>query len=75
MAGKLNGEPTKENDETYENNLRFAVGLLETENILGLIEPINSYSVPNYYLNSYEKGKFIMIVSYYYSYVSFGISF
>lgn len=57
MAGKINGEQTKDNDDAYESNLRFAVELLEKENILGLIEPINSYSVPNYYMNSYEKGK------------------
>ncbi|CAG9855206.1 unnamed protein product [Phyllotreta striolata] len=55
MAGKLDGCPTEANDCAYENNLRYAVKLLEKENILGLIEPINSYSVPNYYMNSYEK--------------------
>lgn len=57
MAGKLEGNATDCNDSTYENNLRYAANLLEKENILGLIEPINKYSVPNYYMNSYEKGK------------------
>lgn len=57
MAGIVDGEPTKDNDAAYENNLRVAVSLLENENILGLIEPINRYSIPNYYMNSYEKGK------------------
>ncbi|CAH1103094.1 unnamed protein product [Psylliodes chrysocephalus] len=55
MAGKLEGNATDCNDSTYENNLRYAANLLEKENILGLIEPINKYSVPNYYMNSYEK--------------------
>lgn len=57
MSGKIAGESTKLNDNAYETNLRYAIGLLEKENIMGLIEPINSYSVPNYYMNSYDKGK------------------
>lgn len=57
MSGTVNGTPTQENDEAYESNLRLAVNLLEKEGILGLIEPINGYSVPNYYMNSYDKGK------------------
>nr|CAD7427065.1 unnamed protein product [Timema monikensis] len=55
MAGTVN-EPTEEHAKVYENNLRFASKLLENEGIVGLIEPINCYSVPKYYLNSYEKG-------------------
>lgn len=55
MSGtvKLN---TKENDEVFEKNLKSAVKLLEMAGITGLIEPLNPYSVPNYYLNDYEKG-------------------
>lgn len=58
MSGKLDGESTEDNDEAYENNLRYAVGILEKENIMGLIEPINIYANPSYYMNSYDKGKY-----------------
>lgn len=57
MAGKLSTAPTAANDLAYENNLRLATKIFEAENLICLIEPINSYSIPNYYLNSYEKGK------------------
>ncbi|XP_072402033.1 putative hydroxypyruvate isomerase isoform X1 [Diabrotica undecimpunctata] len=55
MAGKITGAVTSAHDTAYENNLQWAVQLLEKEDIMGLIEPINNYSVPNYYLNSYER--------------------
>lgn len=55
MSGKVEGPVTEANDTAYENNLRYAVTLLEKENILGVIEPINKYSVPNYYMNCYNK--------------------
>ncbi|KAJ8983437.1 hypothetical protein NQ317_013199 [Molorchus minor] len=34
---------------------KYASSLLERENILGVIEPINRYSIPNYYMNCYDK--------------------
>lgn len=37
-------------------NLKFAAEHLESTGIVGVIEPINNYSVPGYYLNSYDKG-------------------
>lgn len=37
-------------------NLQFAAEQLESTGIIGVIEPINNYSVPGYYLNSYDKG-------------------
>lgn len=58
MSGKVEGTITQNNDRVYEENLRYAVSLLEPENILGVIEPINKYSVPNYYMNCYDKGSF-----------------
>lgn len=64
MAGKLQSEATSQNDATYESNLRYAVKLFAEEHIIGLIEPINKYSVPNYYLNSYEKGVLFICISY-----------
>lgn len=54
MSGRVTF-PTAQNDTLYESNLRYAAKIFEKENILGLIEPINKYSVPGYYLNSYDK--------------------
>ena len=56
MSGKVD-MLTKGNDEVYERNLRYAVRKFEAAEIVGLIEPINPYTVPNYYMNSLEKGK------------------
>lgn len=55
MSGRIEGEVTEANDKAYINNLKYATQLLEKENLVGLIEPINKYSVPKYYMNSYEK--------------------
>ncbi|CAG9760401.1 unnamed protein product [Ceutorhynchus assimilis] len=55
MSGRVEGEVTQAHDDAYVENLKFAAKLLEQENILGVIEPINKYSVPKYYMNSYEK--------------------
>ncbi|XP_001654840.2 putative hydroxypyruvate isomerase [Aedes aegypti] len=55
MAGKINGPPTAQHDATYLNNLKTAAAILEKNNLLGVIEPINQYSVPGYYLSCYEK--------------------
>uniref|UniRef100_A0A1L8E286 Putative hydroxypyruvate isomerase n=1 Tax=Nyssomyia neivai TaxID=330878 RepID=A0A1L8E286_9DIPT len=54
MAGKVQ-EATEDNHGVYVENLKYAAGLLEKEGIVGLIEPINRYAVPGYYLNSYER--------------------
>ena len=43
-------------------NLRDALPLLIEADIVGLIEPINSYSVPKYFLNSYELGRLIAAI-------------
>lgn len=58
MAGKIkdNEIVTTAHDTVYENNLRYAVSVLKQENMIGLVEPINKYSIPQYYMNSYEKG-------------------
>lgn len=37
-------------------NLQYASNLLDSTGIIGVIEPINNYSLPGYYMNSYEKG-------------------
>ncbi|XP_039448055.1 putative hydroxypyruvate isomerase [Culex pipiens pallens] len=55
MAGKLACAPSAEHDSTYVQNLKTAASLLEQNNILGVIEPINKYALPGYYLACYEK--------------------
>ncbi|XP_055588233.1 putative hydroxypyruvate isomerase [Uranotaenia lowii] len=55
MAGKLKEPLSDQHDSTYISNLKAAARILEKNNILGVIEPINKYAVPGYYLSSYEK--------------------
>uniref|UniRef100_A0A182WQS4 Putative hydroxypyruvate isomerase n=1 Tax=Anopheles minimus TaxID=112268 RepID=A0A182WQS4_9DIPT len=55
MAGHLNGPATEVHDRTYLANLRVAAPILERNNIVGVIEPINKHSVPGYYLACYDK--------------------
>lgn len=54
MSGKLDHAPTKEHHETFISNLKYAASILEKENIVGVIEPINHYSVPGYFLHDYK---------------------
>ncbi|XP_001607821.1 putative hydroxypyruvate isomerase [Nasonia vitripennis] len=54
MAGKV-VDATSVNDATYEKNLRYAVDRFASEQIVALIEPINSITVPNYYMNDFSK--------------------
>lgn len=60
MAGIVDGRLTPEHHVTYESNLKYAAHLLEPENIVGVIEPICSYGVPGYYLNSYDRGNWLV---------------
>lgn len=54
MAGKLTDKPRSEHLKTYISNLKYSAKILEENNIIGLIEPINKYSLPNYFLDSYD---------------------
>jgi len=54
MSGKLEQAPTKEHHETFLSNLKYAASFLEQEDITGVIEPINHYSVPGYFLHDYK---------------------
>lgn len=54
MAGIV-AQPTEANHNTYKNNLTYAARIFETKGITGVIEPINKYSAPGYYLNSYDR--------------------
>lgn len=56
MAGKVVGSVTQDYHNTYIENLKYAASVLEPENIVGVIEPICTYGVPDYYLNNYERG-------------------
>lgn len=56
MSGKVNGPRTEEHDKVFLSNLSLAATKLRNKGITGLIEPINNYSVPDYFLNSYKQG-------------------
>lgn len=62
MSGVLQDAATEENDSVYKTNIQYAARVLENENLLCVIEPINKYSVPNYYLNCYDKGNDGLVV-------------
>jgi hydroxypyruvate isomerase len=51
MSGKVES-PTAANDAVYEKNLLYAIEQCQKEDIVVVIEPINNYSVPNYYMNN-----------------------
>jgi hydroxypyruvate isomerase len=53
MSGKLDHVATDENRQTFLENLKYAAPYLERENITAVIEPINHFSVPGYFLNDY----------------------
>lgn len=55
MAGKHSNATDERNEAAYISNLRYAATRLNAEGIVGLIEPINKYSVPGYYLNSFDQ--------------------
>ena len=43
--------------DVYEENLKYAVKVLEAKGMVGLIEPISRDVVPNYFMNSFETGQ------------------
>ena len=55
MSGKVSAtQPGSE--RTLRANLSRALPVLKENDIVGLIEPINFYSVPGYFLNDFELG-------------------
>ena len=40
--------------QAFKSNLEAALPLLKEAKVVGLIEPINPYSVPNYNMDNYE---------------------
>ncbi|XP_011194489.1 putative hydroxypyruvate isomerase [Zeugodacus cucurbitae] len=59
MAGLTEGE-SSEHLVTYKNNLKYSADILEMEDMIGLIEPINKYALPSYFLNSFETASSII---------------
>ena len=55
MSGKT--EQVQGSVDTLRKNLKYAIPILAANDIIGLIEPINGYSIPNYFLNDYDIGK------------------
>ncbi|KAH8295921.1 hypothetical protein KR018_000699 [Drosophila ironensis] len=45
---------------TYTANLKAAAESLRQSQLVGVIEPINKYAVPGYYMNSYEKAAAVL---------------
>ena len=57
MAGKkIEGVGREEATQIFLDNLRRAIPLLEAAGVVGLIEPINPWSVPGYNMDSFEDG-------------------
>lgn len=56
MAGKFAEPTTLDHDEVYVENLKYCAKELQQRDMIGLIEPINKYSLPGYFLSSYDKG-------------------
>lgn len=53
MAGLTEGD-SKEHLLTYKNNLKYSAEILKMEDMVGLIEPINKFALPSYFMNSFE---------------------
>lgn len=58
MAGLTEGD-SKEHLLTYKNNLKYSAEILKMEDMVGLIEPINKFALPSYFMNSFETGELI----------------
>jgi len=57
MSGKnKDGVSRSEAMDVLERNLKVAIPLLEKAGVVGLIEPINPWSVPNYNMDSFSDG-------------------
>ncbi|KAG1683097.1 putative hydroxypyruvate isomerase [Nymphon striatum] len=55
MSGKINEDTSIGTmKQTYLKNLRDASKILEKENIIGLIEPVNEHTIFNYYMNDFK---------------------
>jgi len=53
MSGRISDE-TRGSIEVLKSNLTRAIPILEKAGVVGLIEPINPYWVPHYFLNDFD---------------------
>ncbi|XP_023172956.1 putative hydroxypyruvate isomerase [Drosophila hydei] len=60
MAGVMNKKLECEHYETYVSNLKKAADILLANNIMGVIEPINKYAVPSYFMDSFVKASTVL---------------
>ena len=51
-----NSDTVEASEKVLKENLTKALPMLEKAGIVGLIEPINPYWVPNYFLNDFDLG-------------------
>ncbi|EDX02929.1 putative hydroxypyruvate isomerase [Drosophila yakuba] len=59
-AGLFKGGQESDYTKTYTSNLKIAADSLRASKMIGVIEPINKYAVPGYYMNSYSKAAGIL---------------
>ena len=52
----MSGQDSSASKDRLKQNLSSALPLLEEAGVVGLVEPINKYSVPGYFLNDFEAG-------------------
>ncbi len=55
MSGKVTPDQPGSED-VLVSNLKNAAPLLEAAGVVGLVEPINPYWVPGYFLNDFDMG-------------------
>ncbi|KAL9899609.1 hydroxypyruvate isomerase-like protein Gip [Glossina fuscipes fuscipes] len=60
MSGLMEDQSFEKHFSTYQDNLKYAVKELERNELVGLIEPINNYSVPSYFMNNYDTAREIL---------------
>jgi len=57
MAGRIGSNQTKQKaQEMFVKNLKLAAPKLSENGLAGLIEPINKYDVPDYFLSDFTQG-------------------
>ncbi|XP_068154569.1 putative hydroxypyruvate isomerase [Drosophila tropicalis] len=54
-AGIISDRSESDHAQTYLANLKVAAASLKANNLQGVIEPINKYAIPTYFMNSYPK--------------------
>ncbi|KAH8359545.1 hypothetical protein KR093_007373 [Drosophila rubida] len=60
MAGTRNNKSEGDHLATYISNLKIASKKLQSNNMTGVIEPINGYVIPTYFMNSYIKASQVL---------------